>query len=1213
MKESQQDPEPPTPEISAEAEAFADALVRADSSMSWTTALRRLSSLSQRDALAAIARRSSQLSIDEAEARQRLDLVRRALEQAEPLAPAVSLPPFEAYRRVAADELTPRQAGDLWRAHLADGSWEVEWINRVDAYIASRSRPGGESELVSFARAQVEAARAVGDPQLVAMALSTLGGVTIQIQQHVAEGLGIHLDALEALRGIDSAILDHYLYLICTNLSNLLHAVPKYDGAEAVPPLCRRVVEVVAPAATGSRVPAAAAAAYEALSCAIDEAAQAGADDVEELAERVAAVPWPELRVGTGVMGAALILAEHLPPRSLQPTLELAEGMADRLGDHQSLRKVRLQAGLLTVAKALRSDDQVPDDAARDEARAGADRLDGWLQKYTQDAPALEVGMALLSWAKARAAVEPDDPRVGDRLGRALEMLRGTEDSTAYYRHAMEQLGRWLGREPRPERARELFLPLRAKMSPDGHVDTAEVDARASGLYEYCLARRLSKGHDFQVVAREIIPLLEAASKGAWDQQLKIACGSLLLSVRMFANFKDAGESSDNLWGVVTMLTDIFPERPPNSDADTLPGYWNLQAQGWSFIARMSHSDDLKSLARDKRIQAAEMFERLGDTLRSALSWLQLAQEEAGEDPDRAAEFLERIRDEAEDMEGQFGFAGSYHNTRGQVAQERGDDGAALAEYARAAESFQHLPDEFGRYTAKLPLANRGRLLMKRERWQEAYQDLSSAIALEEQYLDRLPIIPQNSPMTPFESDGAGLSSFTQPVYSNMALTCLRLGRAEESFNWSERARASNLRRQIASRSSGRAIAPEPCDLVGVRQTLGEGREWVFIQYLVRDRETLAYVVTSESVDVVELSGANGAVGELTRLEVELDGRRSTLGDVSRNLIPARPDDDGRDRWDRALGEMGERIFDGLLAPLLEKLSLGSVRRLVLSGNGGLERLPWNLAVWREGGQQVHIIDRFTVRKAISASLMRLMASRRAERLAGIVVIGNHPDLPFVTLEASEVESVMRPWLGSATTLTDADPAALIAALAGRSHVHLACHGDFDDFNPLQTRLILNSADPGMTIRIADIASATLESGCAVVLSACETGMLHHDTGGEHLGLPAAFALAGASAVIGAAWPVDDLPTAMLMARFYSQWQQVPKDPSATLGPAQRWLRDRTSEQLAGDVDALLERHHDRPALGARLMRFRDELRRSVPTQRPFVSPRYWAGFEAFA
>ena len=250
-------------------------------------------------------------------------------------------------------------------------------------------------------------------------------------------------------------------------------------------------------------------------------------------------------------------------------------------------------------------------------------------------------------------------------------------------------------------------------------------------------------------------------------------------------------------------------------------------------------------------------------------------------------------------------------------------------------------------------------------------------------------------------------------------------------------------------------------------------------------------------------------------------------------------------RWNRALAALGERIFSVLLEPLFngKDLQFGAAAR-------GL-RQRWAGTIALEPGRvarrkpSVPPFDRFTGRKAISASVLRLMASRRPARFAGLVIGGNHPDLPFVDLEVSQVEAVMRHWLGGATVLAEVIPAALIAATAGCSHLHLACHGDFDEANPLQTRLILSFC--GATNYDPDryIVKARLEPGCAVVLSACESGMLHHDTGGEHLGLPAAFALP-ASAVIGSAWPVDDLATAMPMTRFYGEWRDL-HDPRPRL------------------------------------------------------------------
>ena len=360
----------------------------------------------------------------------------------------------------------------------------------------------------------------------------------------------------------------------------------------------------------------------------------------------------------------------------------------------------------------------------------------------------------------------------------------------------MEEFGSWLGSQASLDRARALFLPLTAELLSTG-VDPSEVNAKAAGLYQYAFARRMSSNHNLQAVTREIIPLLEAACNGAWDSRIKVQSGRLLLDLRRFANFTDDQAKFDNIWAVITMLTDVFGNPPPDSDAKTLTGYWNLQAEGWHFVSSaIVASDDLRSTARDQMVKAAEALERLGDPLGAARWWIQLSYEYAVKNPTQAAAFLERARPVMESTEElPFGASG-FHNALAHLAERRGEMGVALAAYARAAELDLSKPLEDLRWNAKLPLANRALLLMKLRRWAEANSDLSTAIALEEQHIHRLPTIPQNSPMTSFESQVPVLSSFTQPLYSDMASRS-PAERPEESFNWSERARASNLRRQI--------------------------------------------------------------------------------------------------------------------------------------------------------------------------------------------------------------------------------------------------------------------------------------------------------------------------------------------------------------------------------------------------------------------------------
>jgi CHAT domain-containing protein len=88
-----------------------------------------------------------------------------------------------------------------------------------------------------------------------------------------------------------------------------------------------------------------------------------------------------------------------------------------------------------------------------------------------------------------------------------------------------------------------------------------------------------------------------------------------------------------------------------------------------------------------------------------------------------------------------------------------------------------------------------------------------------------------------------------------------------------------------------------------------------------------------------------------------------------------------------------------------------------------------------------------------------------------------------------------------------------------------------------------------------------------VVLSACQTAVHEfQNTPDEVIGLPAGFMRSGVPGVLACLWNVDDLSTALLMARFYELHLQG--DPEGPLPPvralrlAQRWLRDIKAGEL---------------------------------------------------
>jgi len=117
------------------------------------------------------------------------------------------------------------------------------------------------------------------------------------------------------------------------------------------------------------------------------------------------------------------------------------------------------------------------------------------------------------------------------------------------------------------------------------------------------------------------------------------------------------------------------------------------------------------------------------------------------------------------------------------------------------------------------------------------------------------------------------------------------------------------------------------------------------------------------------------------------------------------------------------------------------------------------------------------------------------------------------------------------------------------------------------------------------------------------------------LNLPVGLLCAGAKCVISTLWPVNDLPSALLMAKFHELWRndkgQVVRSPAAALCEAQRWLREdiRTGDEL---VDFVLEPLLARIADGVTVdncWRVAREYKRLGQGRPPFESPAYWAPY----
>jgi CHAT domain-containing protein len=271
-------------------------------------------------------------------------------------------------------------------------------------------------------------------------------------------------------------------------------------------------------------------------------------------------------------------------------------------------------------------------------------------------------------------------------------------------------------------------------------------------------------------------------------------------------------------------------------------------------------------------------------------------------------------------------------------------------------------------------------------------------------------------------------------------------------------------------------------------------------------------------------------------------------------------------RADSVLGE-------GLMLPIAKWLLSHDVERAVLVPVGELRLVPLH-AIRIEVDHCKCLADRCAVSVIPNATVLASTRQRvssggaDADCFFGLAnPQGSLPRLPAAEPEVAAGAALFdaaRVSLGESVRMPD-----VVDAMRSASHVHFACHGYFDRADPLRSGLDLGDAGQ-LTLRHLLDGTIRLTGTPLVVLSACVTALA--DPGrlpDEGIGLPAAFIHAGASAVVGSLWSVNDAATSIFMVRFYEEQRRRSQRPVDALRLAQLWLRDADREEIR----RFIERH----------------------------------------
>ena len=1141
------------------------------------------------------------------------DMICGALKQAKTKIVDVSkLPPFQFYELLTRKETTILQLTAKWQEHLGDGTWSPNWIMFIDTIIATRGQnPNPPSSLIDWAKVQVEAAKLVDEPSLQAQTLATLGALHLRIAKEIELGLTNLVEALECVSGQSIEIVSPYTRVVCRNVTIAFPHIEDHQK-QTILLLGERIVRLIFTIwqrLTGSGTKSEA---FAALGKVIPMMNRAGHLESIDLAEQ--ALAWRnELVMNEETASAIKSLSDIVPDDIAFVILEDLRSLVAPLGNKALSASISASLGLILMKtyernRALGKQDLNTERILElfDEAARGYEEIS-----------LLEArGGVLFLWSRVASlgkneddhAKEPElHARIEETARESVRLLESNPEDH-YYPQACLHLGELLEEKRKLNEASDFFQKAL------DHAQRPEL-AEVFGVAVHKMAIMMAGQRDRQDTNRHMIPLLTKAYNSTIreDKKTWVECYQLLVHSRMFSYFADQSERSDNAWEIAKLCT----QTPPDSSLSGAKRarFLHTQADGFKWLLHnnmVGTKKDLESLSEHVITlyeNAANLYEGCGKTFGAIQSLASAAYmlierenlEEAKTILDRAFAIDKGI------------MQGIILNIQGTLAERQGDIEQALEFYRLAAESDMIYFAPKPALNAKLYLANRAQILIHEHRYEEAYQDLLKAIDLHERDVKRSPELGANAIVTPFESSVVVLSQFWQPVYSDLSLVCWHLGKIKESFYYAEAFRANILERQAGFVSPVSSTNLKPYGLDSVSNVLASMPNCALVEFLARHDSTLAFVISGYGMDIISLPGLSDPVmNSLSKLAVRLDDKENSLTALYKDWISSDRHKDAEKRLDCALLEIGSLIFDEMFKPLLSSLDKAGIDTIIIAAHEGLERLPWNMMCWQEGNDRRFLIERFALCKVPSAAFIRPAVLDQHRKQSAIIITGDHPELDFLSIESTVVYERLRAILGEdVEKITVSDASSLSKAIATASHVHIASHGSFDDTDPLNSCLILGSNKKG-NITIRSLLKGSKLCGCDIILSACETGAIMGHTTAEGVGLPMAFLLAGASSVMGAAWPVSDATSFLLMARFYRGVVTDGLAPVKALQQAQVWLRDQNVDGLTQEIKDSSAFWQDDLALRLKALALQRRIEQYPKETRPFGAPRHWCAFECF-
>jgi CHAT domain-containing protein len=335
-------------------------------------------------------------------------------------------------------------------------------------------------------------------------------------------------------------------------------------------------------------------------------------------------------------------------------------------------------------------------------------------------------------------------------------------------------------------------------------------------------------------------------------------------------------------------------------------------------------------------------------------------------------------------------------------------------------------------------------------------------------------------------------------------------------------------------------LPPRAASVTSVRQVLRDDE--LMIEYVLAEPNSFCIVISNHTAEIISLTAGSKRIQDLAHLYLTDIESRKPGSQMSRDL------------------------YTILLSPVLSKFRQS---RLIISPDGVLNFLPFESLQDATGA---FLIRSKTISYIPSASVLWTLRSVGAGALASrpLLAVGD-VDYRSVRLRRTEqnytlstlilrgLAGLFRPQLGplpesrdevisiARTSSRDAslmmgrdatETAFKAQPLSAFRVIHLAVHAIPDPQYPYRAGLVLgaDSQNDGL-LQVREIIRLRLNADL-VSLSACETGVGTSQGEAGMASLEQAFLMAGARAVVGSLWRVEDHSTSSLMKQFYKHLAQ---------------------------------------------------------------------------